>query len=411
MSLLMLKTKDLTHQDHILNFELMLNPTRSGLLLNKHRSLESKRDKEKEICEVERQFAINHFHVEKRMIERRRKLLLEQAAKRTYYRDSPVSSKVRPQEPLEIELSDEDEDSDDWDSFPRSRSASTRQGKVNVKGKSTRQVHNRAWMSNSSKSTRPTTGSSYNRRPVCSVELEPRPQTTAGGRQRRQPTSNSTSNQKLRGKAAVEEKEHVPFARRPNAFVSQSTSSAVSGRKETNAWQSPSKTDTSGKASVTFMTQTDPQHHQETEHSQEQAEDISQNSPFITALNTEKQNTAEIKTRVGQFLTKVEDFKSRPQSHDREIRAESPWIIRTGKKTTSATVAKRYNQLSLDIKKLHSAFDKLCVERNPEELQKMVKLASKLKANVKYARNVSFVPVIGTLKSGKRFKENALSVH
>ena len=66
MSLLLLKTRDLTWQDHTLNTEVMLAPARSGLLLNKHKTLGTKCNIDKQLYDRQKEqclkVCIYHHH-------------------------------------------------------------------------------------------------------------------------------------------------------------------------------------------------------------------------------------------------------------------------------------------------------------------------------------------------------------
>nr|KAG5686806.1 hypothetical protein BaRGS_013126 [Batillaria attramentaria] len=77
MSLLLLKTRDLTWQDHTLNTEVMLAPTRSGLLLNKHKTLGARCEMDKQLYERQRAQCLKDFLTGRRMIDRQRQRLVQ----------------------------------------------------------------------------------------------------------------------------------------------------------------------------------------------------------------------------------------------------------------------------------------------------------------------------------------------
>jgi hypothetical protein len=68
MSLLLLKTKDLTWQDHTLNTEVMLAPARSVLLLNKHKTLDAKCEGARQLFERQRIQCIKDFLSSRRWV-------------------------------------------------------------------------------------------------------------------------------------------------------------------------------------------------------------------------------------------------------------------------------------------------------------------------------------------------------
>ncbi len=70
MSLLLLKTRDLTWQDRTLNVEVMLSPSHSQLLYNKHKTLGTHYHKQVELYEKQINTMIKDITVEKRLMER-----------------------------------------------------------------------------------------------------------------------------------------------------------------------------------------------------------------------------------------------------------------------------------------------------------------------------------------------------
>uniref|UniRef100_A0A2C9L675 Uncharacterized protein n=1 Tax=Biomphalaria glabrata TaxID=6526 RepID=A0A2C9L675_BIOGL len=79
MSLLMVKTKNLSWQDHTLNIEVMISPQGSTLLMNKHKALDAKFDKEKSIFEKQRAARLKDFLIERRFIQRQRMKLMRRS--------------------------------------------------------------------------------------------------------------------------------------------------------------------------------------------------------------------------------------------------------------------------------------------------------------------------------------------
>ena len=78
----------------------------------------------------------------------------------------------------------------------------------------------------------------------------------------------------------------------------------------------------------------------------------------------------------------------------------------TTRASTPATpvVAKRYNTWSVDQNELLTAFDQFCLVQNTDELARVVRLASKLKAGVKMTRNQSIVPTMAAFRGTRAFK-------
>ncbi|XP_069122101.1 uncharacterized protein [Argopecten irradians] len=70
-SLFLLKTRDLSVQDHSMNIEVMLAPNRTYLLMNKHKTLNAKSNKQKDDVERQRDSSTHSYISEKRLVDRR----------------------------------------------------------------------------------------------------------------------------------------------------------------------------------------------------------------------------------------------------------------------------------------------------------------------------------------------------
>ncbi|OWF36665.1 uncharacterized protein LOC110441345 [Mizuhopecten yessoensis] len=70
-SLFLLKTRDLSVQDHSMNIEVMLAPNRTYLLMNKHKTLNAKSNKQKDKVEKQRDSSTHSYVSEKRLVDRR----------------------------------------------------------------------------------------------------------------------------------------------------------------------------------------------------------------------------------------------------------------------------------------------------------------------------------------------------
>ncbi|CAG2255702.1 unnamed protein product [Mytilus edulis] len=71
----MLRTHDLSWQDHVVNIEFMVNPSHNQLLFNKHKTLASKCDKAKRLYDKELKTSQKNFVVDMRMMERKKSAL------------------------------------------------------------------------------------------------------------------------------------------------------------------------------------------------------------------------------------------------------------------------------------------------------------------------------------------------
>lgn len=75
MALLMLRTHDLSWQDHVANIEFMVNPVHNQLLLNKHKTLASKCDQIKKSYDSEMKTKQKNHIIDIRMMERKKRAL------------------------------------------------------------------------------------------------------------------------------------------------------------------------------------------------------------------------------------------------------------------------------------------------------------------------------------------------
>lgn len=94
MSLLLLKTRDLSWQDHTVNTEAMLTPARCGLLLNKHKALNAKCAAAQHVYDRQREQCLKDFRTSRRLLDRQRQRLLR--AKREAYASSLLHSHHQP---------------------------------------------------------------------------------------------------------------------------------------------------------------------------------------------------------------------------------------------------------------------------------------------------------------------------
>ena len=108
-----------------------------------------------------------------------------------------------------------------------------------------------------------------------------------------------------------------------------------------------------------------------------------------------------IEERIKQFLDSQSDFNTRFPD-PRKIRGTP------SASSTSSNLAKRYSGLTLKVSQLELAFDKFCGNSSDEGFQKLVRYASKMKANVKMARNSSLVPTMASIRTSKVFKDGTL---
>jgi hypothetical protein len=92
MALLMLKTHDLTWQDHTINVEMMLAPLHAQLLASKHKALSTRCNTVKLIYDKERDTMVKNINIEKRMMERKKSAILKRKSEIAFKRLSSAKS-------------------------------------------------------------------------------------------------------------------------------------------------------------------------------------------------------------------------------------------------------------------------------------------------------------------------------
>ena len=114
-----------------------------------------------------------------------------------------------------------------------------------------------------------------------------------------------------------------------------------------------------------------------------------------------------VEEKVREFLQDMDRFNSRPATACSKAETEDslisgrPYHRMSG--TPSTMAANRYNTFTLDRKKLEKAFDTYCENKNNEDLFKAMKLAAKMKAHIRQARNSSVVSTMATFKGSRSF--------
>lgn len=89
---MMLKTHDLTWQDHTINVEMMLAPLHAQLLASKHKALSTRCNTIKLIYDKERDTMVKNINIEKRLMERKRSVFLKRKSEIAFKRLSSAKS-------------------------------------------------------------------------------------------------------------------------------------------------------------------------------------------------------------------------------------------------------------------------------------------------------------------------------
>ncbi|KAK3088907.1 hypothetical protein FSP39_025287 [Pinctada imbricata] len=343
MALLMLKTHDLTWQDHTVNVEVMLSPSKSTLLSNKHKALASKCDNVKRNYEKERDAVLKDIMIEKRLMERKRQEILRRRSEinlKKLSRESSAISSVGSESRLSKRIA----------SAPSTSGASSVTGSDHQSGS----FFITEFKSHSSAHA-----------PPYQPESEDQ-----SGRISAYSDANSLASTNISTRGS--------FLRSPYFSIpSVSTKFDSKGGDTKRTSKLPPK-------SVRF---------------EESAIGDQSERELFTRINGMTLND-----RIKTFNKAQEEFNNRPVIINRLNRPKSEPV-----RNSQPLVAKRYRSLRLDTEEIEKAFDNFCERKNVDELHKLMKLASKLKANVRLARNTSLMPSMAALKAAKMFKKNIKS--
>ncbi|RUS80447.1 hypothetical protein EGW08_011816 [Elysia chlorotica] len=403
MSLLMLKTKNLSWQDHTLNIEVMLAPLRSTLLLNKHKTLDTKFEQEKSLYARQKDACLKDFIVEKRLIERRRQKLL---------RRKKELVDARAKSAMEAKEDDGKRAADDGlqgANQNRSNSAPT-DGRGRTRGKpgdrSSAPMLPRLQLRYT-----PLFGGDFLRPKgfleTGAVDKESPGRDFGSKSKHRSPspggTSRATHGDSGRQRASSRARSGgtpVPGTpRRESPLVGAKTPAPPATTKPKSASRKTSNVKFMELLAVAAA-------------DDDEGDEDGGSSAGGTAGNIVvevKEKTVEEKVR--DFIRELEAFNSRPPTACSNGVANDSFgdsFITTFRSRLSTErsvplVANRYNTLSIDKKQLESAFNKYLEKGTHEDLLKAMKLAAKMKAHIRQARNTSLVPTMAAFKSSRSF--------
>ena len=321
MTLLCLKTHDLSWQDRTLNIELMMAPNRSQLLYNKHKGLNSKCQQEKSYLEREKISFLRSYETDRRMMERKK----ERYAKSRHTITQRRMSSDRSRTP----------DND----LGRNSAPPRLEGELS-KGDNT----------------------------FLTQVADRQSQSAGAGRHPKQQIISQ-----VRSKLTL----LTPTSRRVSPEVTtRDTTSADSSRR-----QPPYLGRVGRQKSVRFLGA------QET------------NKTVTDEQTVEERTETPIEDRIKKFLEVQSEFNNRRLDPLKCRGTPSP-----SSSCTSGSIAKRYSGLQLKVSELELAFDKFCDNSNTDSYHKLIRYASKMKANIKNARNASLVPTMASLRGKNVFR-------
>ncbi|GFR90942.1 hypothetical protein ElyMa_004316100 [Elysia marginata] len=394
MSLLMLKTKNLSWQDHTLNIEVMLAPLRSTLLLNKHKTLDTKFEQEKSLYARQKDACLKDFVVEKRLIERRRQKLLRR--KKELF-DARAKSAMDAKE-------DEEKEGDaagQAGNQNRSNSAPT-DSRGRGRGKSS-DTSSAPMLPRLQLRYTPLFGGDF-LRPRVFLETgatdKDSPSRDHGTKSRRRsPSPGGTSSGRHKSSSRVTPVSTTPklTPRREASLVGAKPPVPPTIAKP----KSPSRKPSNVKF-MEFLTVADDDDYDDDGRS-------SADGAGANIVVEVKEKSVEEKVR--DFIRELEAFNSRPPTAcssgvGNESFGDSfitTFRSRLSTERSAPLVANRYNTLTMDKKLLETAFNKYLEKRTHEDLLKAMKLAAKMKAHIRQARNTSLVPTMAAFKSSRSF--------
>ncbi|XP_062617314.1 uncharacterized protein LOC134279018 [Saccostrea cucullata] len=344
MALLMLKTHDLTWQDHTINVEMMLAPLHAQLLASKHKALSTRCSTVKQIYDKERDTMVKNINIEKRMMERKKNAILQRKSEIAFKRLS--SAKSDPTDTRCHTIPDIN--------TKRGKSAPPILGDVMQKQ------------------------SEFFLTEVQNMDMK----------------GNNLNSEQIGGrKGSVSEPFHTVSSSR-NSVKSSVTLPYFTGIHPTSRIESPrylttGTTQMQGK-SVRF----------------EDTDEEERNSEILFEKINYARLQQKVKTFVNEqdnFNKRPTGYTLNFRAKQRF--AYNPFNKNNGKKQ-QPLVAKKSTKLSLDKSELERAFDKFCQNKTKDNLHSMMKMATKQKASIRIARDQSIVPAIAVKRSANKFLSN-----
>jgi len=331
----MIKTRDLSWQDHTMNIEVMLATSRNQLLMSKHKTLASNCDNAKRLFERERESTLKRFVTDKRAVERKKHALLRRRSDILLKRVSSGSQIENTNRKRAITNVNE----------TRGNSAPARIAWDKSRTDSDPSI----FLTEVTKSTA-LSEENYSKKPM-SIRSESVKYSTIN--------PNMRSDNKSASQVSVSSRMVIsPFGSKKSAYRSKSVRFDDKCR-------------------------------------------TSENTPSERPLSYCFSSQSAISDRVREFVQSQGEFNEKLPITFRQRGKEGAY--------KKPLIAKKNTGFSYDINSLENAFDKFCLNRNKDEFQKLVRMASKMKNNLKLARNQSIVPTLAAYKTSKSFKNLLLS--
>ena len=339
MSLLLLKTKNLSWQDHTLNIEVMLAPLRSTLLMNKHKTMETKFEQAKSYLERQRVSCLKDYTVERRMIERRKNKINKR--KKELFEDRRVRSVLEAEEEKE-----EEEDSTQAAGPERSFSAPT---------------GNRDYGSRRSRGSRKNKENPAQNLPKLTLKqtplftnepLRPRLFLETGGK--------SHGDSKSRTESSTTRSESIRSGKMPITLSKPHLVAPASPLTRADLQEAITPTPPRRHPAVTFLELLE-------ERQDEEEEDVQVQEANIQV----EVKVKSVEEKVREFNLEMEKFNSRPATACSSAGRGEESFVSSRRPTCSSRPANRYSALTLDRQLLEQSFDNYCRDNNNEELVKV----------------------------------------
>ena len=401
----MLKTKNLSWQDHTLNIEVMLAPLRSTLLLNKHKTLDTKFDQEKSLYARQKDACLKDFIVEKRLIERRRQKLLRR--KKELF-DARAKSAMEAKEEEEAEAGDvglHGANPNRSNSAPTDSRGRTR-GKPSDGSSAPMlpRMQLRYTPLFGGDFLRPKgfleTGAVDKESPGRDLGVKTKQQTPSSGG-----TSLATHGESARHRASSRPRSRGTLGPGTPKLTPRKGSPVVAAKSPFPPVTAKPKSPTRKTPNVKFMQFLD------VADDDDDDEDVRSSAGAATGNIVVEVKEKTVEEKVRNFIRELKAFNSRPPTAcssgvGNDSFGDSfitTFRSRLSTERSAPLVANRYNTLTMDKKLLETAFNRYLEKRTHEDLLKAMKLAAKMKAHIRQARNTSLVPTMAAFKSSRSF--------
>lgn len=360
MSLLAVKTKNLTWQDHQLNFEMMLAPTFPKLLLNKHRTYSTKCDQAKSQIEQQRATYCRSFTGERRLVERQSISLNKRQANIRRYITLDMQRTQSAKRPAQPRIRSHSAPTPDTFRKAVTSEQVRSSPKIFLKTKSTSTSLDRLMSSGMKSSTRKA------KFPNVSITLDSVDEQPEG--------DEDLGADETTTDITVVKDSSIDAVNKSDIKTTYSTD-FVFKRTKINYDEEVSKDD------------------------QIKGEHIAK---FVSFYHTEDQQKR-LQANIVEFMRKLKTFNENPSVTGKDL-DEFVYISKSRPTYKEPMVAAKVTMLKLETNKIEKAFDAFRNSgANIESFDQLVRISTKIKARMHQAQNTSLVPTMAAYKSSRTF--------